>query len=122
MPIFFHRNRSNRWNKQHYLQFPKTHKHLTTFLSVAIITPKSPTERSTNLKTMTSRWIWAFFSARFSNDIYYFTYSDLFRKDGIALGFVAVEVWQKPLEIRFVIYQIQPRNLGKLNAGWSILF
>jgi hypothetical protein len=38
-------------------------------------------------------------------------------KDGIALGFVAVEVWQKPLEIRFVIYQIQPRNLGKLNAG-----
>jgi hypothetical protein len=38
-------------------------------------------------------------------------------KDGIVLGFVAVEVWQKPLEIRFVIYQIQPRNLGKLNAG-----
>jgi hypothetical protein len=38
-------------------------------------------------------------------------------KDGIALGSVAVEVWQKPLEIRFVIYQIQPRNLGKLNAG-----
>jgi hypothetical protein len=35
----------------------------------------------------------------------------------VFLGSVAVEVWQKPLEIRFVIYQIQPRNLGKLNAG-----
>jgi hypothetical protein len=51
------------------------------------------------------------------NDIYYFTYSDLFLEKMVLLLGLWLWVWQKPLEIRFVIYQIQPRNLGKLNAG-----